>query len=287
MDRILFGDNQFFAVNHISDEKSRAQAIKFRDSKAIMRVLDDAIDSGITTFMCTTHEKIVDICEIVRSNPQRYNSFKIFPCMPYAHKYANAVTELGIVGMLKEYIPGNIFSTVAKGGLAFARKDFAAMMELLVDTEMKMFKGIQTPVIFLQNVVTDLLLGLGMNVFFVDFKEYVKNKYSAEAGFITMNLPKLFTVLEKQGIYNPIICSSINKVGFRMSGGREVYEKVIADNKFRCIAMQVLAAGAIRPKEAFEYVCGLKGVHSILFGASTKAHIEESIKMISEFSKDS
>ena len=24
MERILFGDNQFFAVNHISDEKSRA-----------------------------------------------------------------------------------------------------------------------------------------------------------------------------------------------------------------------------------------------------------------------
>ena len=28
MERILFGDNQFFAVNHISDEKSRAQSIK-------------------------------------------------------------------------------------------------------------------------------------------------------------------------------------------------------------------------------------------------------------------
>ena len=151
MDRILFGDNQFFAVNHISDEKSRAQAVKFRDSKAIMRVLDDALDIGIKTFMCTTHEKISDICDTIRGNPQKYADYKTFPCMPYAHKYANAMTELGILGMLKEYIPGNIFSTLAKGGLAFARKDFAAMMELLVDAEMKMFKGILTPVIFLQN----------------------------------------------------------------------------------------------------------------------------------------
>jgi hypothetical protein len=284
MDRILFGDNQFFAVNHISDEKSRVQAIKFRDGKAILKVLDDAIDVGISTFMCTTHDKIADICDAIRSNPKRYESFKIFPCMPYAHKYANAVTELGIMGMLKEYIPGNIFSTVAKGGLAFARKDFASMMELLVDAEMKMFKGIQTPVIFLQNIVTDLLLGLGMNEFFVDFTEYAKTKYKAEAGFITMNLPKLLDVLEKKGITNPIICASINKVGFRMSGGRAVYENVIAKNKCRCIAMQVLAAGAIRPAEAFEYVCGLKGVSSILFGASTKAHIEESKKVIESFS---
>lgn len=280
MDRILFGDNQFFAVNHISDEKSRIQAIKFRESKAIMRVLDEAIDLGITTFMCTTHERIGDICDIVRSNKKRYESFKIFPCMPYAHKYANAVTELGIVGMLKEYIPGNIFSTIVKGGLAFARKDFASMMELLVDTEMKMFKGVQTPVIFLQNVVTDLLLGLGMNEFFIEFNNYIKTKYNAEAGFITMNLPKFLNVLEQNGIENPIICSSINKIGFRMSGGREIYEKVIAERTFRCIAMQVLAGGAINPVEAFEYVCTLKGIKSILFGASTKAHIVDSKSLI-------
>jgi hypothetical protein len=283
MDRILFGDNQFFAVNHISDEKSRAQAIKFRDSKAIMRVLDDALDLGITTFMCTTHDKIASICDTIRANPKRYESYKIFPCMPYAHKYANAVTELGILGMLKEYIPGNIFSTVAKGGLAFARKDFSAMMELLVDAEMKMFKGIKTPVVFLQNVVTDLILGLGMNDFFADFNNYVKEKYNAEAGFITMNLPKLLDVLEQKGVENPIICASVNKVGFRMSGGREVYEKTLAERKVRCIAMQVLAAGAIRPAEAFEYVCKLKGVQSVLFGASSKAHIEEAINYIKNF----
>jgi len=283
MDRILFGDNQFFAVNHISDEKSRAQAIRFRDSKAIMHVLDDAIDAGIKTFMCTTHEKIVDICGIIRQNPQKYAEFKLFPCMPYAHKYANAVTELGILGMMKEYIPGNIFGTIAKGGLAFARKDFTAMMELLVDAEMKMFKGIPTPVIFLQNVVTDLILGLGMNSFFVDFNSYVKQKYNAEAGFITMNLPKLLEVLNGVGIQRPIICASINKIGFRMSGGIALYEKVLAEQNCRCIAMQVLAAGAIRPAEAFEYVSKLKGVESILFGASTKSHIEDSISFIEQF----
>ena len=37
MDRILFGDNQFFGVNHMSEEKARAQAMMFRDSRAIMK----------------------------------------------------------------------------------------------------------------------------------------------------------------------------------------------------------------------------------------------------------
>jgi hypothetical protein len=268
-----------------SRDRDMPEEINRMATDAITDMFFTTEKEGTANLLAEGHDKIASICDTIRADPKRYESYKIFPCMPYAHKYANAVTELGIVGMLKEYIPGNIFSTVAKGGLAFARKDFAAMMELLVDAEMKMFKGIQTPVIFLQNVVTDLLLGLGMNEFFVDFNEYVRKKYNAEAGFITMNLPKLLDVLEKKGITNPIICASINKTVFRMSGGKEVYEKVIAEQKCRCIAMQVLAAGAIRPAEAFEYVCGLKGVSSILFGASTKAHITESKKAIEEFSK--
>lgn len=284
MERVIFGDNQFFGVNHSSDEKSRAQAIKFKTNKAILDVLDIAIDEGINTFMCTTHDRIADICKVIRDNP-KYEDFKIYPCMPYAHKYANAVTELGIMGTIKQYVPGNLFSTVAKGGLAFVKKDFISMMELLIDAELKMFKGIQTPVIFLQNVITDMLLGLGMTDFLVGFHDYIKEKHNAEAGFITMNLPLLLDTLEGAGVRNPIVCASINKIGFRMSGGIELYEKVIAEKRCRLIAMQVFAAGALPPKEALEYVCKLDGVESILFGASSRGNIKQSKSLIDAYSK--
>ena len=33
MDRLLFGDNQFFGVNHMSEEKARAQAMRFQDHR--------------------------------------------------------------------------------------------------------------------------------------------------------------------------------------------------------------------------------------------------------------
>jgi len=39
MDRILLGDNQFFGINHISEEKAREQAMRFRHTQAIMNVL--------------------------------------------------------------------------------------------------------------------------------------------------------------------------------------------------------------------------------------------------------
>lgn len=283
MDRILFGDNQFFAVNHISDEKSMAQSIRFKEDAAIVRTLDHAMDSGINTFMCTTHDRIARICDVIRNQPDKYRDFKIYPCMPYAHKYANAVTELGIAGTLKQYVPGNFFGSLFKGGVAFLSKDFLAIMELLIDAEMKMFKGINTPVVFLQNVVVDLLLGLGMKDVLVAFHDYVRKKYDAEAGFITMNMPALLNVLEDAGIRNPIICSSINKAGFRMSGGRELYEETLRTRQFRAIAMQVLAGGAVSPKEAIEYVCGLPNIESILFGASSKNNINDTVSLIHRY----
>jgi len=283
MDKVLLGDNQFFAVNHLSDEKSREQAIRFKDDSAIIRVLDQAIDIGINTFMCTTHDRIANICDHMRANPDRYSNFKIFPGMPYAHKYANAVTELGIIGTVKQYVPGNIFGTFAKGGMAFISKDFIKLMEIFIDAEMKMFRGINTPVIFIQNVVVDLILGLKAYDAFGAFDEYIRKKYRAEPGYITMNMPALLDALNSIGIQNPIICSSINKIGFRMSGGKEIYEKYLREKEFRPVAMQVLAAGALRPKEAIEYLGNFPRIESVLFGASSKAHIKETKELIEQY----
>jgi hypothetical protein len=283
MERILFGDNQFFGVNHCSDEKSRAQALQFKEDASILKTLDYAMDEGVHTFMCTTHERLGPICNTIRSNPIKYHNFKIYPCLPYAHKYANAVTELGLLGMLKQYVPGNFFGSLFRGGVAIVSKDYIAMMKLLVDAEMKMFKGIETPVIFLQNVITDLLLGLGMKDVIKAYHQYIISEYNAEPGYITMNMPKLLRFLNAAGIKNPIICTSINKDGFRMSGGKELYEQVLRENDVRVIAMQVLSGGACNPKEALSYVCSLPNIQSILFGASSKSNIRETVSLIRDY----
>lgn len=280
MDKILLGDNQFFAVNHASDEKARAQSIRFKEDSAIIDVIDLAVNLSINTFMCTTHDRIGNICNHIRAHPSKYKNFIIYPCMPYAHKYANAVTELGIMGTIRQYMPGNPFNTFTKGGIAFLSNDFIGLMELLIDTEMKMFKGINTPVIFIQNVLVDMILGLKMYKVFKEYDRYIRKKYNAEPGYITMNMPALLDALNEVGIENPIICSSINQIGFRMSGGIEIYEKYLNEKQFRPIAMQVLAAGALHPKKAIEYLGRFQRIESVLFGASTKGHLEETKELI-------
>jgi len=118
---------------------------------------------------------------------------------------------------------------------------------------------------------------------FVAYDQYIRKKYDAEPGYITMNMPALLDALNSVGIVNPIICSSINKIGFRMSGGKEVYEKYLREKEFRPIAMQVLAAGALRPKEAIEYLGNFPHIESVLFGASSKAHIKETKELIEQY----
>ena len=285
MQRILFGDNQFFGVNHMSEDKARAQAMRFPTAGSVIEVLDAAYDEGIKVFMCTTHERIRDVCDHVRANVERYQDFQFYPCMPYGVKYANAVTEHGALGALKMFLPQEgALGAILRSGVAVARREVKGLAELLIDAEMKMFEGLSTPVIFLQNLATDLLLGLGFNEAFRIFAEHVRNRYQAEPGFITMNLPRLLDVLEDLGLENPIVCASINKIGFRMCGGIEAYEKAIATRAFRPIAMSVLASGAIPPREALEYVCRQSAIRSIVFGASSRANIRETKQLIRELS---
>src|SRR5699024_6128326 len=125
--------------------------MRFQDFSTMMGVLDAAYDEGIHTFMCTTHERIAEVADRVRSFPSRYADFVFFPGMPYAHKYANAVTELGPIGAIKSFLPADQIqlSMALQGGKAAVKKVVEAVMAMLLDAEMTAFDRVRTPVIFL------------------------------------------------------------------------------------------------------------------------------------------
>lgn len=284
MDLLLLGDNQFFGINHMSEEKARAQAIRFQETHAIIDVIDTALDHGIRTLMCTTHDRIAEVCDHMRADPERYAGYRFHPCMPYAHKYANAVTDHGMLGAVRQFLPDEGFLDAAmRGGKSFMRKDIEGIITLLVDAEMKMFRGLDTPVIFLQNVVVDLLLGLGFDEAFAIFARHVRERYDAEPGFITMNLPMLLDALDRVGIENPIVCANINEIGFRMSGGIDAYRAALRERPFRPVAMSVFASGAIPPRRALEWIHDHANVESIVFGASSRASISSTASLATEF----
>jgi hypothetical protein len=281
MDRLLFGDNQFFGINHMSEEKARAGAMRFQKTQAIIDVLDVALAEGVRTFMCTTHDRIGEIVAHMKADPAKYADFIFYPGMPYAHKYANAVTEDGYLGTLKRFLPQEgLVNAALRGGMSVANKDVEGLITLLVDAEMKMFEGVNAPVIFLQNVVVDLLLGLKFKDAFRIFADHCRKRYNAEPGFITMNLPLLLRVLAEQGVGNPIVCANMNKIGFRMCGGLDGYERALDEYPCRAIAMSIYASGAIPPAEAIDWVCRQPKIESMVFGASSRANIRNTVELV-------
>lgn len=284
LDRLLFGDNQFFGINHMSEAKARTQEIRFQDLSSIINVLDAALDEGVRSFMCTTHDRLEDICNHMRAHPARYQDFNFYPCMPYAHKYANAVTEHGMLGAALHFMPEDgMLKTALRGASSIASKDVEGMVKILVDVEMKTFRGLNTPFIFLQNVIVDLILGLGMVDVFRIFHDHVREKYQAEPGFITMNLPLLYRTLNEAGIENPVICSNINKIGFRTCGGLDAYVETLREGRLRVIAMSIFASGAIPPREAIEWLAKLPQLDAILFGASSRQNIASTKALVEEY----
>ena len=287
IDKVIFGDNQFFGINHRSQDKAEELLKKFSDIKNIIKVYDDAFDCGIKAVMLNSNNRAEEICQYFRDHKEKYGEISWYPSVPYPHKYADMVNELGIFPAISEVLfkgnsTGGVFSMIGKGISAAWNKDALKMMEMLLDVEFKIYRGLNVKVFFLLNPITDLILGYGIKEIFEHYCDYVRKKYKVTPGFITLNMPLLKQQLEKWGIEDVVICSTINKVGYNMFPSKEEYEKTIATNdpsKYQLMAMSPLASGSITPQEAFDYVNGLN-LQSVVFGASSKGHIQSSLDMI-------
>jgi hypothetical protein len=287
VDKIIFGDNQFFGINHMSQEKAQQLAEKFFDFNNIINVYDWAYESGIRGFMLNSNERAKEICDYFKSNHSKYPDLNWYPSIPYPHKYANAISEKGILPtindiLFKDNSALGILGLIAKGGSAVLGKDIIKLMQMLIDFEMKMFKGLNVKVVFLQNVVTDLLLGLDVGDIFLEYCNYIKKKYGAMPGLITQNLPYLKSKLESWGIDGVVICTSFNKIGYLMSPDVPTYIETSKKNngdQYPIIAMSSLASGAINPIDAYDFI-NAQNIQSVVFGASSKRNIEQTVSLI-------
>jgi len=120
IDKIVFGDNQFFGINHMSQEKAQQLAEKFFDINNIFRVYQIAFDAGIRAVMLNSNDRARDICEHFRANSLNYPKISWYPSIPYPHKYANLISEKGIIPtisdvLFKDNSASGVLGMMAKG----------------------------------------------------------------------------------------------------------------------------------------------------------------------------
>ncbi len=290
IDKIVFGDNQFFGINHMSQEKAQQLTEKFHDINNIYKVYNLVYDNGIKAFFLNSNDRAIEICNHFKDNNKKFPDISFYVSIPYPYKYANMVAEKGIVSSMNDILfknntIGGAVGMIAKGSMSVISKDAIKLMQILIDLEMKMFSGLNVKVIFLQNIITDLILGYNIKEVFEEYYNYVKKKYNSIPGLITQNLPYTLNKMKEWGIKDMVICSSFNKIGYLMSPDINSYLDVIKSNNkndYQLMAMSTLASGAIKPDEAYQFLEN-KNIQSIVFGASSKNHIEDTKQLIEKY----
>ena len=289
IDKIVFGDNQFFGINHMSQEKAQILSEKFHNIDSIIDVYDIVISLGIRSIMLNSNDRANEICQYFQNNKSKYPDLNWYPSIPYPHKYANLISEKGIVAAINEILfkqtsTQGMLGMLTKGGSALLKKDAIKLFQMLIDVEMKTFKRFNLRVIFLQNIITDLLLGYDLKDVFYEYCKFIRNKYNSTPGLITQNMPILKSKLEEWGLEGLVICSSFNKIGYLMSPKIESYIDAANNNdssKYQLMAMSTLASGAIQPEDAFEFI-NKQNIQSVVFGASSKNHIEQTFSILTK-----
>jgi hypothetical protein len=278
--RILLGDNQFLGINHASPDKALALDDKFARPDAILEVIDWAYQAGIRDFMFTTHDRLKPVfAEIVRS--RLFPGMQYIPCLPYAHKYANSLTDGGIKAVVTDHMGGCSKTQLLAGIGRLAVGDFAAVMQLLVEIELLMTRGLNVRGVFLQNVIFDLIVGLRGQALLTRFHRHVTERFHATPGYITMNHPLAQKVLcDEVGLQHPWICANFNVAGFRMNPGKAEVDASFSNGRSKNIAMSIFGSGALSVGGAVEHVRDFQGVDSILFGSSRRQNIESNSALI-------
>jgi hypothetical protein len=281
--KAILGDNQFLGVNHADQAKAAELFERFKNPAAIIEVIGHAYESGVRDFMFTTHDRYEPVFdEIRRSNlfPGMYYT----PCLPYAHKYWNKLSDLGPAGLLTSTVFQISPISLIPAAFRLLVGNTKGITQVLTQIETLMCKGLPVRGIFLQNLAFDFLMSMELHGVIEDFAEVVIHKFRANPGFVTMNHSIATEFLcNKVGISKPWICANYNINGFRMNPSQISCEASFASGKTNNIAMSVLASGRANPNEALNYAVDnmRKGyIDSILFGSASRKNIAENAQII-------
>lgn len=289
LDKLILGHNPLFGIDHISQERGNAKDQKFNDQKELESILRYAHDQGIKAMMMSTHPRAQVILDIIAKDPVLKNDFTIYPLLPYVVKYVRQANEKGmfnvLIDLLSQAGAGQSLSMMMTGMSGLVGGNLYKMIKILIDIEMLPFKGHQIGAIFMHDVLVDLALGLKCDEVFDVFREHIEKKYSVPGGLITKNLPLIRERLDDRGWGDYLLMAAFNKTGYYVNPSLEETIKAVQKPGVYFIPMSVLAAGAIPPEEAFEFIGGYPEIKSLVVGLSRKEHIDQTIALVNKYIK--
>ena len=277
---LLLGDNPFFGIDHLSQDRARKRMETLKGFHKITKVIEVASKFGVNGFVASTHPQLKDLIHYMKNSTDLLEKLEFYPIIPYAQGYVTKVTEKGTVGALRDILSGGTLQEKTKiifsGTLGILQKYFDKLLRTLIDIELLPLKQVNKKIIFLHDVITDLAISLNMKSVLEIFSKHIEAKYDSEVGLVTKNFPKLVSVLQKWNFDLPTIMTSFNSIGNQMNPSKEACESCLLDNDVKVIAMNVLVGGLLKPQDSAKYISKYNFSGTVI-GMSTEEHAIETI----------
>ena len=275
--KIILGDNQFFGVNHFDLKKGEKTKLKFDTTTKIEAFINDSLEIGLDGFMINSNEKGYEIV-----NASKFDSAKeIHYSIPYPHKYASMVNENGMMSLFGHIIKNTSFIKNLIGGIKLvATQNLKSITPLALNLEVpkNLKKG---SYIYMQNIITDLLMGMGRGDILIEFIKSV-SKMGYKPGIITLN-PIMFDKLlkDKQDanwLKDLVVCFNINKEGFNVFPSLDSVENFIESRpKYKLMGMSIFASGAANIPQSVNFIKKLN-LDYVVFGSSKIENIQNNLE---------
>ena len=276
--KIILGDNQFFGINHFDLEKGATTKLKFDKTKKIEAFINESLSIGMDGFMINSNEQGYEIVNASKFD----NAKEIHYSIPYPHKYASMVNETGMMSLFGHIIKNTSFIKNLLGGIKLvATQNLKSVTPLAINLEVpkNLKKG---SYIYMQNIITDLLLGIGRGDILIEFIKSVSNM-GYKPGIITLN-PIMFDKLlkneqEANWLKDLVVCFNINKEGFNVFPSlNNVEDLIISRPKYQLMGMSIFASGAANIPHSIDYINKLK-LDYVVFGSSRLENIKSNFEL--------
>lgn len=276
--KIILGDNQFFGINHFDLEKGVQTKSKFSDLESIRSFISDSLELGMDGFMINSN----DMGYKLISGHSFEGSKEIHYSIPYPHKYASMVNENGMMSLFSFVFKNTSFVSNVKGGLKLvSTKNLVHLTPLALDIEVPnaLAKG---SYIYLQNIITDLLIGMKR---FDILEKFVRSCISKgyRPGLITLNPVILDCELRKFERYlleELIVCFNINAEGFNVFPSLSKVENYIKEEHiYQLMGMSIFASGAASISKSIQYIKKLN-LDYVVFGTSRIENVKANLELL-------
>jgi len=275
----LLGDNQFFGVNHHDLVKGDETKEKFNTNESIISFINEALNIGLDGFMINSNKRGYEVINAFHDIEGK----EIHYSVPYPHKFASIVNENGLFDLLKYVIVNSSFHSLFLKLPSFVvTRNVKHLLPLILDLETpsRLKKG---SYIYLQNVVTDLLLGMKRHDLLEIFCKVILDK-GYRPGIITLNPVILDSVIKEfphKIQENLIVCYNINDKGFNVFPDKLSIEALTYQStKYKKMGMSILSSGGISSFEnSLSYIKKLP-LDYVVYGSSNLKNIAKNYSLL-------